>query len=460
MSFDHTRACARAAPRRRGSRATQSPTPVQREAIPHVLAGRDLLAGAQTGTGKTAAFVLPMLQRLNAPPQPSAASGRDPRADPRPHPGARAPGRGERPHLRRQRPVSRPPSTAASASIGQVSALRHGPEIVVATPGRLLDHVAPAHHRPEPRRDPRPRRGRPHARHGLHPRHPQDPRPAASQATEPALLAPPSPTRSARLAHGLAERPGLGPGHAARTRASPWSRRSCTPVDRDRKRELLSHLVTTGRDRPGARLHADQARRRQARQAARAGRHRSRRDSRQQVPAAAHSGARPTSRPTRSRSCVATEVAARGIDIESLPHVVNYELPMVADDYVHRIGRTGRAGPDGDAISLVCVDERPMLRDIERLIGSAIPSEVIQGFEPDPSIRPQPIRLRTGGGGAGRMPHRAAGRPSPMAHKAPRQRRFGRPGGRPAHAGGSGSGASIGNRAGRWTALPGERTRR
>jgi ATP-dependent RNA helicase RhlE len=91
---------------------------------------------------------------------------------------------------------------------------------------------------------------------------------------------------------------------------------------------------------------------------------------------------------------VATEVAARGLDIESLPHVVNYELPMVAADYVHRIGRTGRAGEEGDAISLVSVDEQQLLADIERLLGHRIETEVITGFEPDPTIRPEPISRR------------------------------------------------------------------
>jgi ATP-dependent RNA helicase RhlE len=92
---------------------------------------------------------------------------------------------------------------------------------------------------------------------------------------------------------------------------------------------------------------------------------------------------------------VATEVAARGLDIEALPHVVNYELPMVASDYVHRIGRTGRAGTDGDAISLVCVDEQPLLAEIERLLGHRIEQEIIAGFAPDRSIRPQAIQLRS-----------------------------------------------------------------
>src|SRR5207253_7119139 len=93
---------------------------------------------------------------------------------------------------------------------------------------------------------------------------------------------------------------------------------------------------------------------------------------------------------------VATDVAARGLDIEQLPHVVNFELPMVPEDYVHRIGRTGRAGATGDAISLVCVDEAPLLREIERLLGRAIPTEVIPGLEPDRSIATQSIRQQFG----------------------------------------------------------------
>src|SRR6202007_3421744 len=84
---------------------------------------------------------------------------------------------------------------------------------------------------------------------------------------------------------------------------------------------------------------------------------------------------------------VATDIAARGIDIDQLPHVVNYDLPNVPEDYVHRIGRTGRAGATGEAVSLVCVDEHDMLRDIEKLIKRALPKEVIIGFEPDPNAR-------------------------------------------------------------------------
>ena len=107
---------------------------------------------------------------------------------------------------------------------------------------------------------------------------------------------------------------------------------------------------------------------------------------------------------------IATDIAARGIDIDQLPHVVNYDLPNVPEDYVHRIGRTGRAGSNGVAVSLVCVDEHQMLRDIERLIKQTLPQEVIAGFEPDPHAKPQPIQLRSGQGqGQGQRQGRGQG---------------------------------------------------
>ncbi|MDQ2673987.1 MAG: hypothetical protein M3Y40_04975, partial [Chloroflexota bacterium] len=106
---------------------------------------------------------------------------------------------------------------------------------------------------------------------------------------------------------------------------------------------------------------------------------------------------------------IATEVAARGLDIEALPHVVNFELPMVPADYVHRIGRTGRAGVSGTAVSLVCVDEASLLRDIERLLGGPIRSVAVAGFEPNRSIPAQPIRLRSGSHQPSRR-HQAPGR--------------------------------------------------
>jgi ATP-dependent RNA helicase RhlE len=93
---------------------------------------------------------------------------------------------------------------------------------------------------------------------------------------------------------------------------------------------------------------------------------------------------------------VATDIAARGLDIDQLPHVVNFELPNVAEDYIHRIGRTGRAGNEGEAMSLVCVDELKLLKDIERLVKRDIPRVVIGDFKPDPSIKAQPINMGRG----------------------------------------------------------------
>ncbi|HJW08533.1 MAG TPA: helicase-related protein, partial [Holophagaceae bacterium] len=114
------------------------------------------------------------------------------------------------------------------------------------------------------------------------------------------------------------------------------------------------------------------------------------------------------------RVLVATDIAARGLDIDQLPHVVNYELPMVAEDYVHRIGRTGRAGSTGEAVSLVCVDEHKLLGGIEKLLKRPISQRVIHGFEPDPNAKPEPIPNggRGGGGGSrGPRPGGGGGRP-------------------------------------------------
>jgi ATP-dependent RNA helicase RhlE len=170
------------------------------------------------------------------------------------------------------------------------------------------------------------------------------------------------------------------------------------PVDRDRKRELLSHLIKTQnwhqvlvftRTKHGANKLAEQL-------------------NDDGITALAIHGNKSQSARTRALAefkdgdlqvLVATDIAARGIDIDQLPHVVNYDLPNVPEDYVHRIGRTGRAGATGEAISLVCVDERDFLRDIERLIKREIPSVVVAGFTPDPSARPQPILQRQQRGG-------------------------------------------------------------
>jgi ATP-dependent RNA helicase RhlE len=381
------------------------PTPVQREAIPHVLDGRDLLAGAQTGTGKTAAFVLPMLQLLAA---------RTPRDR-----GVRALVLAPTRELAIQVEESvrtysggKARSTAIYGGVGfgaQAGALRRGAEIVVATPGRLLDHA---------------RQGTldlrsveilvlDEADRMLDMGFIRDIRQVLALLPDRRqnLLFSATFSREIRsLAEGLLERPASVQVTPENT-AVELVEQVVHPVDRERKRELLTHLVRTReidqalvftRTKHGANRLAEQL-------------------NRDGIATAAIHGNK--SQPQRVRALadfkagrvlllVATEVAARGLDIEALPHVVNFELPMVPSDYVHRIGRTGRAGVTGTAVSLVCIDEAPLLREVERLLGAPIRSVVIPGFEPNRSIRAEPLRLRSGQRGGPRRQAPTVGKPA------------------------------------------------
>jgi ATP-dependent RNA helicase RhlE len=199
---------------------------------------------------------------------------------------------------------------------------------------------------------------------------------------------------------------------ARRNSAVELIRQVVYPVDRERKRELLRHLIRSGRiDQALVFTRTKHGANRLAEQLARDG-----------IAASAIHGNK--SQPQRVRALqdfkagrvailVATEIAARGLDIDGLPHVVNFELPLVAQDYVHRIGRTGRAGLEGDAVSLVCVDEAKLLREIEDVLRHPIPVEVVPGFEVDRSIRPESIRRGPVAGGAlagGRRPMSRDGR--------------------------------------------------
>jgi ATP-dependent RNA helicase RhlE len=130
------------------------------------------------------------------------------------------------------------------------------------------------------------------------------------------------------------------------------------------------------------------------------------------------------------RVLVATDIAARGLDIDMLPHVVNFELPQVPEDYIHRIGRTGRAGSEGEALSLVCVDEHRLLKDIEKLLRRDLPKDVIQGYAPDPSIPAEPIQTGRGSGGGGGRSRGPARAPRPGGG-APARSGGGRPSARP-----------------------------
>jgi ATP-dependent RNA helicase RhlE len=229
------------------------------------------------------------------------------------------------------------------------------------------------------------------------------------------------------------------------------------PVDRERKRELLSHLIRTGRiDRAlvftRTKHGADRLANQLARDGITAGTIHGNKSQGQRVRALEDFKA------GRVAILVATEVAARGLDIDGLPHVVNFELPTVPADYLHRIGRTARAGMEGDAISLVCVDEAGLLRDIEGVLRKPIPRESVPGFGVDPAIRAEPIRQ-------GRQPARAGGERRPHGYVSRGRGAPARPsaagtgiGHRPAPAGASR--AHDASRVRPLTPLPGERLSR
>ncbi|WP_416412918.1 ATP-dependent RNA helicase RhlE [Pantoea sp. App145] len=396
----------------------REPTPIQRQAIPVVLAGRDLLASAQTGTGKTAGFTLPLLQRLSA---------------------KAAPARGRRP----VRALILTPTRELAAQVGenvrdysqyldlrslvvfggvsinpQMMKLRGGVDVLVATPGRLLDlahqnavDLSQVEILVLDEADRMLDMGFIHdIRRVL----------AKLPAKRQNLLF--SATFSDEI-KALAEKLLNNPEQvevARRNTASEQVSQQVHFVDKKRKRELLSLMI--GRDnwqqvlvftrtKHGANHLAEQL-------------------NKDGITAAAIHGNKSQGARTRAladfktggiRVLVATDIAARGLDIEELPHVVNYELPNVAEDYVHRIGRTGRAAATGAALSLVCVDEHKLLRDIERLLKREIPRIALPGFEPDPNIKAEPIqngRQQQQQRGRGRGPGQG-GNPRPQGEGRP-----------------------------------------
>ncbi len=371
-----------------------APTPVQSQAIPAILKGGDIMAAAQTGTGKTAGFTLPLLQRLNAT-APASRGGRNP---------VRALILTPTRELAMQvdesvktygkhQPMKSFPIFGGVNINPQTAALRRGVDILVATPGRLLDHV-------EQRnvdlskieilvldeadrmldmgfiRDIR-------KVLALLPKRRQNLLFSATFSDE-----------IRKLAHGLLDAPTMIE-VARRNTAAETVAQVVHPVDRDRKRELLSFLIGSKnwkqvlvftRTKHGANRLATQLEQDGLRSAAIHG----------NKSQGARTKALADFKAGKVRVLVATDIAARGLDIDQLPHVVNYELPNVPEDYVHRIGRTGRAGYEGEAMSLVCVDERKLLKDIERLLKRDIPQVVVPGYEPDPRAQPEPIFRQRG----------------------------------------------------------------
>jgi len=384
-------------------------TPIQQKTIPLVLEGRDLLAGAQTGTGKTAGFTLPLLQRLHE----TGASRRCVRAlilTPTRELAAQV-----RASVRDYGRYMRFRSVEIYGGVSirpQISELRKNPEIVIATPGRLLDHLeqgtidlAGVEILVLDEADRMLDMGFIRDIRKILARLPKQRQNLLFSATFSDDIR--------RLAGGLLNAP-TEVQVAARNTTADRVTQVVHPVDKTRKRELLSLLIGQGnwrqvlvfaRTKHGANRLATQLHSDGLKAAAIHG----------NKSQGARTKALEDFKAGRVRVLVATDIAARGLDIDRLPHVVNFELPHVPEDYVHRIGRTARAGQDGHAVSLVCIDEEKLLRDIERLLKISIEKRVVPGFEPDPRVRAEPIHRGRPPRGAGQQrtpqkrPHSHAG---------------------------------------------------
>jgi ATP-dependent RNA helicase RhlE len=361
------------------------PTPIQLQAIPAVLSGRDLMAAAQTGTGKTAGFTLPLLQRLS---------------------------KGERVQANAVRALVLTPTRELAAQVGesvatygkhlplrsavifggvsinpQMMVLRRGVDVLIATPGRLLD----LYNQNAVKFSQLEMLVLDEADRMLDMGFIRDIRKIMALLPKRRQTLMFSATFSddiRGLAQDLLHNPAFveaSPRNAAANTVKQWVH----PVDQKRKPELLSHLVRHhgweqvlvftrtkhGANRVAAKLEQDG------------------------ITAAAIHGNKSQGARTRAladfkkgevRVLVATDIASRGLDIEQLPQVVNFDLPNVAEDYVHRIGRTGRAGSNGQAVSLVSIDEKQLLSGIEKLIRQVLPREMVDGFEPDANIPATP----------------------------------------------------------------------
>jgi len=361
-------------------------TPIQCKAIPHILEGHDILAGAQTGTGKTAAFTPPMLQRL----QKKVDGPRRIRAlilTPTRELAAQV---NESVHTYgKYRPIRSMEIYGGVSPRPQISKLNRGVDVVIATPGRLLDHV---------------RQGNidlsfvemfvlDEADRMLDMGFIRDIKQIIKQLPRERQNMLFSATFSQEIRE-LASKLLNSPTEiqvAQRNTTVDRVKQLVLPVDKLRKRELLSEQIGRGnwrqvlvftRTKHGANRLTKQLNI----------------DGIETV--AIHGGKGQGARTKalrdfkagKVRVLVATDIAARGLDIDKLPHVVNFELPHVPEDYIHRIGRTARAGHDGTAVSLVCIDEENMLADIEKLLNRKIEKQFVPGYEIDKRIKVEPIR--------------------------------------------------------------------
>ena len=385
----------------------ETPTPIQAQAIPAVLAGQDLLAGAQTGTGKTAAFTLPLLHRLSLSAAPKNKFG----------------GKGIRAlvltptrelaaqveeSVREYGKYLDINSTVVFGGVGmnpQISRVKSGVDILVATPGRLLDlqqqgflDLSTIEVLVLDEADRMLDMGFIHDVKKVLALVPKDKQSLLFSATFSDEIR--------ELANTLLKNPQsiqVTPSNTTVQRIT----QVIHPVGRGKKKQVLLHIIQEHnwsqvlvftRTKFGANNVAEFL-------------------TKNGVQAMALHGNKSQSARTQAlagfksgdiRALVATDIAARGIDIDDLPHVVNYEIPNVSEDYVHRIGRTGRAGATGEAVSLVCMDEEGFMMDIERFTKQQIPVQVIEGFGPEPGEKAEPIAMgrQTIWGGAGNPPSR------------------------------------------------------
>lgn len=382
------------------------PTPIQQQAIPIILKGRDLMACAQTGTGKTAGFTLPILELMSQASVTGAAKSGQNRQNRR---AVRAlilsPTRELAAQIHENLVIySRHLKLRSLVVFGGVSInpqmmkLRGGVDILVATPGRLLDleqqnavDLSQVEYLVLDEADRMLDMGFIHDIRRVLSKLPAKRQTLLFSAT----FSPEITTLATKLLHQ--------PATVEIEREKPASEQVTQElyfVDKTRKRELLSHLIEREnwqqvlvfcRTKHGANRLTEYL------------------NDRGIVAAAIHGnksqGARTKAladfKADALQVLVATDIAARGIDIAELPFVVNFDLPSVPADYVHRIGRTGRAAATGKAVSLVCIDEQKLLKDIERLLKKEIPKATIAGFEPDPTIKAEPIETGRGGRGRG-----------------------------------------------------------
>jgi ATP-dependent RNA helicase RhlE len=385
----------------------ETPTPIQAQAIPAVLAGSDLLGGAQTGTGKTAAFVLPMLQRLSTEPRLTNRRGVNAVRTLIMTPTRELAAQVEE-SVRTYGKYLDLTSMVMFGGVGmgaQIEKLRRGVDILVATPGRLLDHagqgtldLSQVQILVLDEADRMLDMGFIHDIKKVLALVPKQKQTLLFSATFSDEIR--------ELTNSLLRNP-VSIQVTPRNTTVQRITQTIHPVGRAKKKALLTHIINEHnwsqvlvftRTKFGANNVAEHL-------------------TKNGIQAMALHGNKSQTARTQAlqgfkngdiRALVATDIAARGIDIDELPHVVNYEIPNVSEDYVHRIGRTGRAGNSGQAVSLVCLDEEGFMQDIERFTKQNIEKIIVPGFDAEPGEKAEPLAMgrQTIWGGLGKPPSR------------------------------------------------------